>query len=265
MVSSLFSASSFPNSPGAEINLARAVWARVQAHHDPNHGAITARDGRGRVRIVSWRLLQQQVASLAVALKAMGLYPGDRVVAYLPHAPDSVVACLACASIGVVWSACPAEMGSADVLEYLRPLEPRALIAVDGVFEAGHPRDRSTVVQQLHAGLPSVVHLMVVRTPFASERVAGAIDFEALTERDHAATRAFVPEGLPPDHPLWMVPTRALPDTPDTKAYSHGEVLDWPLPHWHADHGLARWIAPIGALLRGDSVVLVDGPLSGTT
>jgi acetoacetyl-CoA synthetase len=96
------------------------------------------------VRELSWPELKRQVASLALHLQAQGVQPGDRVAAYLPNMPETMVAFLACASIGAVWSVCAPDMGTSAVLDRLRQIEPKVLIAVDGVTWAGRDMDRWT-------------------------------------------------------------------------------------------------------------------------
>src|SRR5690606_10117733 len=122
-----------------------------------------AEDERARVRELSWPELRRQVAALALYLQELGVQPGDRVAAYLPNIPETMVAFLACASIGAVWSVCAPDMGSHAVLDRFRQIEPKVLIAVDGVTWAGRALERSETVAQLRAELPSVRHVLAVR------------------------------------------------------------------------------------------------------
>ena len=88
---------------------------------------------------------------------------GDRVAAYLPNIPEAIVAFLAVASIGGVWSICAPDMGTNAVLDRFRQIEPKVLIACDGVTYGGRDFDRTGVVAELRAALPSVQHLLVHR------------------------------------------------------------------------------------------------------
>src|SRR5690606_2317982 len=130
---------------------------------------------------------------------------GDRVAAYLPNIPQAMVAMLAVVSIGAVWSVCSPDMGTAAVLDRFEQIAPKALIAVDGVYYAGKPMDRSSIVQELRARLPSLQHCIVLSTRWAQAPVQGAADWSTLMQRDDAQLHSFTPLWLPFDHPLWIV------------------------------------------------------------
>ncbi|MGT2494078.1 AMP-binding protein [Cupriavidus basilensis] len=87
---------------------------------------------------------EQQVASLAHALREMGITRGDRVAGYLPNIPATVVAFLATASLGAIWSGCAPDMGQVAVIDRFRQIEPKVLIAVDGYRYGGKAYDRAT-------------------------------------------------------------------------------------------------------------------------
>ena len=88
--------------------------------------------------------------------RRLGVGRGDRVAAYLPNVPEAVVAFLACASIGAIWTMCSPDMGTPAVLDRFRQVTPKVLIAVDGVLYAGKRMDRSAAVAEMRRGLPSV-------------------------------------------------------------------------------------------------------------
>ena len=83
------------------------------------------------------------------------MQPGDRVAAYLPNVPEAMVAFLAVVSLGGVWSICAPDMGTNAVLDRFRQIEPKVLIACDGVHYGGRDFDRTGVVAELRAALPS--------------------------------------------------------------------------------------------------------------
>jgi len=124
----------------------------ILGHNEKSLGVAAARQ-------LSWPELRRQVASLALHLKAQGVQPGDRVAAYLPNTPEAVVAFLASASIGAVWSICAPDMGSSAVLDRFRQIEPKVLIACDGVTYGGRDLDRRAVVAELCAALGAPRHL----------------------------------------------------------------------------------------------------------
>ncbi|WP_101048369.1 acetoacetate--CoA ligase [Macromonas nakdongensis] len=271
--------------PGAHTNYARQVLRHAGPAHAAGQPAILSEDERGRVRSLSWPELRRQIASLALALKDMGVQRGDRVAAYLPNVPETAVAFLACASIGAVWSVCAPDMGTAAVLDRFKQIEPKVLIAADGVHYGGKPLDRSHTVAELRAALPSLGHVITLRTPYAAERVAGAADFEALTDRDNAATAAFEPDWLPFDHPLWVVYSSGTTGLPKPIVHGHGGILMTMLAakilhndigpsyapnsfgerfHWYSSTGWVMWNAQVAGLAGGTTIVLYDGNPGGS-
>jgi len=270
---------------GAQVNYARQVLRHVAPAHAAGMLAIISDDETGRVRELSWPELQRQVASLALCLRELGIGRGDRVAAYLPNVPETMIAFLACASLGAVWSVCAPDMGTAAVLDRFTQIEPKALIATDGVFYAGKAMDRSAVVQELRAALPTLQQVVVLRTPHAAERVADAHDFDTLTARDNAAVAAFAPELLPFDHPLWVVYSSGTTGLPKPIVHGHGGILltlfalkclhndigasyapnSWGERfHWYSSTGWVMWNAQLGGLAGGTTVCLFDGSPGGS-
>jgi acetoacetyl-CoA synthetase len=189
--------------PGAQVNYAQRVLRHVQAADAAGVQAIVSDNERGQAREMSWPELSRQVASMASSLKDLGVHRGDRVAAYLPNVPETIVAFLACASIGAIWSVCAPDMGTQAVTDRFRQISPKVLIAADGVFYAGKALDRSEVVQGLRASLPSVEKLIVLQSGHAANPVPCELGFAQAVARDDAAVQAFEPEWLPFDHPLW--------------------------------------------------------------
>ena len=271
--------------PGTQLNYARQVLRHVDAAHAAGMPAIVSDDERGRVREMSWPELRRQVASLALALKDMGVERGDRVCAYMPNLPETAVALIACASIGAVWSICSPDMGTAAVLDRFRQIEPKVLLAVDGVHYGGKPMDRAGVVDELRQALPSVEQLVVLRTPYATSRLLNTQDFTVLTDRDDARTAAFEPEWLPFDHPLWVVYSSGTTGLPKPIVHGHGGILLTMLAskglhndvgasysanswgerfHWYSSTGWVMWNAQVGGLAAGTTIVIYDGSPSGS-
>ncbi len=271
--------------PGAQVNYARQVLRHVAPAHAAGLPAILSEDERGRVRELSWPELRRQVASLALALKDMGVVPGDRVCAYLPNVPETAVAFLACASIGAIWSVCAPDMGTAAVLDRFKQIEPKVLIAADGVHYGGKPMDRSATVTELRAGLPTLRHLIALRTPHAAQRVEQAADFDTLTARDDARTAAFEPDWLPFEHPLWVVYSSGTTGLPKPIVHGHGGILMTLLAakvlhndigpsyeansfgerfHWYSSTGWVMWNAQVAGLAGGTTIVLYDGNPGGS-
>src|SRR5262249_59037941 len=107
-----------------------------------NVPASVAEDERGNVAELTWSELRRRSASLALELRRHGVTRGDRVAAWLPNIPETVVAFLACASLGAIWTVCSPDMGTPAVLDRFRQTSPKILISVDGVFYGGSSIDR---------------------------------------------------------------------------------------------------------------------------
>ena len=115
---------------------------------------------------VSWSELEAQVASVAAGLREMGVKRGDRVVAYMPNIPETVVAFLAAASLGAIWSSCSPDFGVDAVLDRFAQIEPTVLFAVDGYTYGGKFFSKHATVRDLQQGLPTLKHTVLVWRPY---------------------------------------------------------------------------------------------------
>src|ERR687889_685331 len=120
---------------GAELNYAEHVFRNAGDRLDEPAGMQESE--LRPLSEVTWRELQEQVGALAAGMKDLGVERGDRVVAYLPNVPEAIVAFLACASVGAVWSSCSPDFGAGSVVDRFAQIEPRVLFAVDGYRYGG--------------------------------------------------------------------------------------------------------------------------------
>ena len=267
---------------GAQVSYAQQVLRHADAAHAAGFPAIVSDNEQGQARELSWPELRRQVASVALTLRGLGVQRGDRVAAYLPNVPETIVAFLACASLGAVWSVCAPDMGTPAVLDRFKQIEPKVLIAADGVFHAGRAMDRSGVVQALRDALPSVTAVVVLATPHASEKVADVVYWTGAAGLKNAK---FEPEWLPFDHPLWVVYSSGTTGLPKPIVHGHGGILmtlmalkclhndigcstdanNWGERfHWYSSTGWVMWNAQLAGLAGGTTIVLFDGSPGGS-
>ena len=271
--------------PGAQVNYARQVLRHVDAAQAAGQPALIGRNERGERRELSWPALRRQVAALALHMRAQGVQPGDRVAAYLPNIPETIVAFLACASIGAVWSLCAPDMGTHAVLDRFRQIAPTVLLAVDGVTYGGRDHDRCDVLAELRAQLPTLRHVVLVNNLDASKTVADTACYASVIARNDAETAAFEPAWLPFDHPLWIVYSSGTTGLPKPIVHGHGGMMLVMLQlavlhndigcsyapnslgeryHWYSSTGWIMWNAQVGGLLGGTTCVLYDGNPGGS-
>jgi acetoacetyl-CoA synthetase len=210
---------------GAQVNYAQQVLRHVDAAHAAGMPAIISSNERGQRREMSWPELKRQVAALALHLQAQGLQPGDRVAAYLPNIPETMVAFLAVTSVGGIWSVCAPDMGTNAVLDRFKQISPKVLIAIDGVTYGGKDLERHSVVSELRAALPSVEHLVVYRNLGGVPVPDHSSDWGQIMQRNDAATQAFEPLWMPFNHPLWIVYSSGTTGLPKPLVHDHGGTM----------------------------------------
>src|SRR5699024_2599123 len=128
------------------------------------------------------------VASLSGALRNMGVEKGDRVASYMPNIPETVVAFIACASIGAIWSSCSPDMGEHSVLDRFQQIKPKVLFAVDGYRYNAKDFDRFQTVRKLRKGLPSLKHIVFIAYLNTGRTLENSYNFNELTHDNASHT-----------------------------------------------------------------------------
>jgi len=255
---------------GARVNYAEHVFS----DKDDAEPAILHASELRDLDELSWGELRTQVASVAAALRDLGVEPGDRVVAYLPNIPEAIVAFLATASIGAIWSSCSPDFGPASVIDRFAQIEPKVLFAVDGYRYGGKDFDRRDVLAELRAAMPSLRRTVVLPyldpAPDLSPLRDAALWSELLAAGD-GAELSF--ERVPFDHPLWVLYSSGTTGLPKAIVQGQGGIL---LEHlkklhlhvdahpgdrlfWFTTSGWMMWNFLVSGLLTRAAIVLYDG------
>ena len=253
--------------PGARLNYAEHAMG---ADGDASRPAVLAHSQTRAPVVLTFGDLREQVARARAGLQRLGVGRGDRVAAYLPNIPETLVAFLATASLGAVWSSCAPELGPRSVIDRLGPLAPKLLLAIAGYRYGSRAVDRRAEVAQIGAALPSVEH--VVHVPYAGgadDTLGEAVSWDELLRESGAA--AFDP--VPFDHPLYVLFSSGTTGPPKAIVHRHGGILiehlknhglSWDLQPgdrlmWFTTTSWMMWNALVSALLCRASIVMIDG------
>jgi acetoacetyl-CoA synthetase len=205
----------------------------------------------------------------------MGVQPGDRVVAYMPHMPETIIAFLATASLGAVWSSCSPDFGGPSVLDRFKQIEPKVLIAVDGYRWGGKLFDRRETVAELQANLPTVQQTILVTEVSDGSGIDNLRDtvlWDELLASTPVTPLEFEP--VPFDHPLWVLYSSGTTGLPKPIVQGQGGIL---LEHlkaitfhldlkpeqdrffWFTSTGWMMWNFLVGGLLSGCPIIVYNG------
>ena len=250
--------------PGARLNFAEHL---VGADEDAEQVAVVSRSQTREPVELTFAELRDQVARARAGLQRLGVGPGDRVVAYLPNIPETLVAFAAAASLGAVWASCAPELGPRSVVDRLVQLEPSVLLTVGGYGFRDRQVDRRAEVATIRAALPTLRH--VVHVPYGDYVVPDAVPWEELIAEP--GPLAFDP--VPFDHPLFVLFSSGTTGRPKAIVHGHGGILlelskahafSWDLKPggrllWFSTTSWMMWNALIAALLVRSSIVMLDG------
>lgn len=212
--------------PGVRLNYAEHVLRNAR----PGENALLFLDETRPLADFSWDALGAQVRTLATRLRAMGVVPGDRVVAYLPNVPEAIVAMLATTAIGAIWSSVSPDFGASGALDRIAQLQPKVLFCVDGYRYGGKAFDRRDELRAIVAGLDGLECVVVLSrigegTPAFDRDRLQVTAWEALLGGDPVAAAEFRFEQVPFDHPLWILFSSGTTGLPKAIVHGHGGIL----------------------------------------
>jgi glutamate dehydrogenase len=260
--------------PGATLNYARNALRAAKA--DPGRTAVIAYSERGRGGCLTYGELEAEVARVAAGLKALGVTKGDRVAALVPNVPQAIVALLATASIGAIWSSCSPDFGARSVVDRFAQIEPKVLIAATGYEYNGRAFDRLATVAEIAAALPGLAAVVVLGED-SGLRPGQGVALRAWEELGGGTGTGQPPdlefEPVPFGHPLWVVYSSGTTGLPKPIVHGHGGIV---LEHlkalclhmdihpgdrfaWYTTTGWMMWNFLAGGLLAGATILTYDG------
>jgi acetoacetyl-CoA synthetase len=250
--------------PDAQLNFAEHL---IGDDADTGQVAVVAYSPTRERMELSFADLREGISRARAGLLRLGVKPGDRVVAYMPNIPETLIAFAATASIGAVWASCAPELGARSVVDRLAQLGPAVLLAVDGYGFRDRSIDRRSEVATIRAALPTLRH--VVHVPYGELEIPDALPWAELLAEP--APLEFLPVAF--EHPLSVLFSSGTTGIPKAIVHSHGGILleyfkahalSWDLKpggrlQWFTTTSWMMWHALVAALLVRSSIVMLDG------
>src|SRR5699024_1883409 len=258
--------------PGAKLNYVE----HIMRQGEPEKTAIFHESEIRPLSEMSWDTFKTQVLILANELRKMGVQPGDRIAAYLPNIPETVVAMMATMSIGAVWSSCSPDFGSRSVLDRLQQIEPKVIFTIDGYRYGGKTFDRREEVDHIVDNLTTVEQVIQVPYLFPEAKqldLTHAVGWEELLNKPRIKVEEFAFEQVPFEHPLQIMYSSGTTGIPKAIVHSHDGILieSYKLLTYHANltpdsrllfyttTGLMMFNLLTSGLLVGSALILYDG------
>ncbi|MEM3685402.1 MAG: acetoacetate--CoA ligase, partial [Conexivisphaerales archaeon] len=250
---------------GSRLNYAENVFKNYDAEKE----VILFRREDGYSRSILWRQLKDEVEGFAAGLRKAGVREGDRVAAYLPNIPHAVVAFLATASLGAIWSSCSVDFGVPSALDRFSQIEPKVLVTVDGYIYAGKKYDRTEHVARMVQSLPSLKKVIMIPYANTEVEVKGYEAWDSFIKNREKLSFT----QLEFEHPIWILYSSGTTGLPKAIVHSHGGIL---LEHlkavllhndisskdrffWFTSTGWMMWNYLASGLLGNSTILLYDG------
>ena len=255
---------------GSRLNFAENLLRQAQQLGDKPALIFWGEDQQRKN--LSYAQLNTQVASLAQSLRLSGVLPGDRVAAYMPNMPETVVAMLACTSLGAIWSSCSPDFGLQAVVDRFGQIKPKILFSCDGYYFKGKAIDKRETIDALLKGLPSLETVIIV--PYINCAITADAKikcYQDMLQSNNATTVDY--QQLPFHHPVYILYSSGTTGKPKCIVHGAGGCL---LQHvkelqLHCDLterdrlfyfttcGWMMWNWLVSGLSMGASIMLYDG------
>jgi len=267
----------FDHMPGARwFPSARLNFAENLLRYRDEKPAILFQSETGLTARYSYAELHRAVAQTAAALSAAGVATGDRVAGYLPNLPETVVAMLATASIGAIWSSCSPDFGIDGVVDRLGQIQPKVLFCAAAYSYGGKTHDCLEKVRGILEAIPSIERTIVV--PYVNpearlEALRGAVWMSEFMESGTAQGTQIDFAQLPFDHPVYILYSSGTTGVPKCITHGAGGTLIQHLKELVLHSNLRRsdricyfttcgwmmWNWLVSSLAVGAAVVLYEG------
>jgi len=257
--------------PGATLSYAEHELAMPGRR--PDDVVVVARSQTREPVELTAAELREAVGRCRAGLERLGVRRGDRVAAFLPNIPETLIAFLATASLGAIWSSCAPEFGTRAVVDRFSQIEPVILLTIDGYRYGDRAVDRHVEVAEIRAALPSLRGAVVIPylDPNGAAAIPGATPWAELIAT--APPAHWTPEPVPFDHPLYILFSSGTTGLPKPIVHRQGGIL---LEHlkalalhmdlgpddrffWFTTTGWMMWNYLVSGLAAGATVVLFDG------